>query len=404
MGRRILLAWLTVAALAGTALADANVRRTAPIAVPPAPAQTHLRPAGPVADFEPIAALVAHALVVELDPAFDRLLRELLGSRYYVETVDPCGTDAGRDCEHWPADRMTLWARDYVPAFVRRADGRLKVVRYLSQNPNRTFYLQTVAPRQRHPLQHSLTPNATRPAALLETLPLIHENGNLVTNGTSLFLTARVLQENTIPPPDPHLPSLGFKRRSPDEIVATLARVFERPASDVIILPTLPGERTGHIDLFLMAVDRRTLLVPAVPPEALGHAVGPREQQLGITTALFLDRTAESLKALGFEVARLPMVAPVLTASIDGVESHIDPLHISPTNTLLLRTDQRAVAVLPSFAVAGRTAAFVAMQKRFEKQWAEFFRARGWETRLLDATPLARRGGLFRCVTAPIPK
>jgi hypothetical protein len=342
--------------------------------------------------------------VAELDPAFDKLLREVLGDKYFVETIDPCGVDPGRDCETWPSDRMTIWTRDYVPAFVRRADGRLKVVRYLSQNPNRSFYLQMVSPRARHPLYDVLTPNAARPAALLETLPLIHENGNLVTNGTTLFLTNRVFQENAIPPPDPHLPSQGFRMRGPDDIVAELARVFERSKNDVVVLPTLPGERTGHIDLFLMALDRRTLLVPSVPPEAMAVADGPMEREMGMATAGFLDQTANALRSLGFDVVRLPMLAPVMTPSYDGVPGHVDPLFITPTNTLLLRTDKRAVAVMSSFSVPGRTPAFLAVQKRFEKKWSEFFRGRGWEPRLLDATAIARRGGLYRCVTAPIPR
>lgn len=407
-----LLSLLPLAPASGVPVEPRPVAAPAPAkprTLPPASrsARAPLAP-GPIPDFAPLSAVLTHRMLEGFDPAIPAALGKLAGRRHRVEPYDPCGRDPGVACEHWPPDGMMIWMRDYQPIFVRRPDGRLKIVRYLSQNPNRTGYVASIAARvgraRAHPLLAGRSLAAGRRPPIVETLPLIHEHGNLVTTGRHVFLTHRVLDENAVPSPDPHLTAAGYRARAPQEVVALLARALERPESDLVILPPLPGEQTGHIDLYVMALDPETVLIPAIPAEGLLATEVPLERALGLDAAAFLDQQAALVASLGLRVERLPMLPPALLPPYDGaVEEPNEAVFFTPTNGLLLRTPQSAAVLLPAWDAPGRSPAYRALNERFRDQWAAFFRSRGWTPHFLDGARVGRRGGFFRCVTAVVP-
>jgi hypothetical protein len=406
--RRVLFGLACLLALSGLGLASPagaegvlQPRALAPSAAP-SPVLAAAEP-GPIPDFEPLGMVVTHDQVKPHAGELNRALDALLGPRHVVEHYDPCGAEPGVDCVRWPPDKMMMWARDYEPIYVRKADGRLKIVHYLSPNPNRSRYLEVAARKPGHPLRALVQAADGRPAPIVETMPLLHENGNLIANGRYVFISHRILEENTIVPPDKRLVDDGFARRTPEQIIAVLSQALERPASDIVVLPPLPQEQTGHVDMFLMALDRDTLIIPRIPREALDLTTPGMERDLGFETAVFLDHAAGVVQGLGLRVERLPMLPPVMTPSEDGVAGHVDPLYVTPTNGLLVRTRDKAAVLLPTFHVPPRGAAFNALRRDYEKEWTRFFKAHGWTPQFVDATEVAHRGGLFHCVTASIP-
>jgi hypothetical protein len=364
---------------------------------------------GPVADFAEADFIATHFELEEVTHELPKALSAILGPRHVVERYAPhevAETPAGVGGE---VDTTLLWMRDYQPLFVRRADGSLKVLRYLSPNPNRTRYEPLgldpppVGAGRRLFYPEPGQPNRGR-WLFTETLPLVHENGNLVSTGRYVFVTQRIFEDNGRPPEAPHLAQFGYKARTPMEVLDTLARALERPTSDIIVLPTMPGEATGHVDLFLMALGPKAVLVPEVRDEAIDLLTDEEEKALALDVRNFLDEQSAYLTRLGLTVRRLPMLPPLLMPSVDQDADQRDAVLYSPANGLLVRLPGRAVALLPTFDAPDRPDAYRELNRRYQQTWAAFFRDRGWTPRLVDATLLGRYLGLFRCVTAMVPR
>ena len=354
-------------------------------------------PAGPVADFEPVDAVFAHARLRELAPSLDKLLRSLMGSRYVVVAADPCGADPGVRCDQWPKDGMMIWARDYHPLPVRRDDGSLRLISFVSPNPNRTAYatgtLSGLAPVR------ELT---SLGLAKFESLPLLHESGNLITNGRQVFVSDLLLDVNRNPPAFFDPKGTGFTRRTADVLLPMLAQSLGRAPEDLIVLPPMPGDVSRHVDIYLMAIDAETLLVPQIRAEAILASALGQERSVAFQAASFLDGIAARLQARGLIVERLPMAGPMVIPA-RGTPGATQIVYATPTNGLLLSLPRAKHVLLPVVHTAGRSAAFERLRKGYERTWAEFFRKRGFTPHLVEVGGLAERGGLIHCATATLP-
>ncbi len=331
---------------------------------------------GPVPDYAMLGWVVTHERLAVRAPQLVHTLDRLLGERHVREqyvTDSPTKADG------------VIWLRDHQPIYVRQRNGILKALRPLH------------AIRQRL----SWIPPAPVPSFLVERLPLVHENGNLVATRRHVFVSTRLTVENAEYPKLPALQALGQRARTRIETLAVLAEAFDRPAEDIIVLPHMPFEVTGHIDMFLMALDDDTLLVPLLGREALHLAEAGEATRVAAAIATFLDDTAHRVRALGYTVLRPPILAPPLTLSID--DGNMDPAVISPTNGLLLRTRRDAVALMPRLDTAPRPPRTEALARRYQLTWARLLATRGWRTELVDVADLSHLRGLVRCVTAVVP-
>jgi len=369
-------------------------------AVPQQPSEPRVEP-GPIPDFAPLAAIVTHADLSDMAPQFPRLLDGLLGARHRVDrrvawahVILPGETN--------PADDTLVWLRDYQPLFVRDADGVVSAVLYLSENPNRSAWC-------------GLVPQGVR----RRTLPLVHENGNLVTTGRYVFVTERILEDNAQQLDAPHLREQGYRPRRPDEVVKLLARALHRQPDDVIVLPAMPYEGTAHVDVFVLAVDESTVAIPLIEDEALA-LVGPFASQIGEAVRDFLDEQAVRVGSLGLEVVRLPMIPPAIALpdevelpeddEIDELEAgwragdaDFDLVVFTPANALLVNAGKTRTVILPGFVAVAQHAPLTALIAGYTRVWAETFSARGWSPQVVDASELVSYQGLLRCTTATLP-
>lgn len=378
-------------------------------------APLYARP-GPVPDYAPLDSVWTHPQLDSIAPDLPRTLTRLLGERHRVETwvPPPPGSDdleLTDDPEKHPDDALDgaitepdreddslVWMRDYQPIFVRRRDGGVKVLRYLHGNANRASYLPLD-----HPTADPFPPSrGVEPAATFEPLPLLHENGNLVVAGRWLLMTDLIVEDNALPDDRPHMEAAGYRARGPLEVLTMLGRAFDRPPEDIVILPRMPAEQTGHVDLFVMALEDDLVVVPEIRAEAMGSGDVAADPDLAEEVRRFLDEVAGRLGERGLRVVRLPMVPPLMLDSVEADEPP-DPVFHSPVNGLLLRTADASRVLLPTADLRAVAPGLAKLQRRYERHWSRVFASLGWTPIRVDATTLARYLGLFRCVSQVVP-
>jgi hypothetical protein len=370
----------------------------------PAPAAEPCRPGeetGPVPDYAPMRAIASHRRANEFAPALPKTLDRLLGRRHWVEQLEfyeetePSDAAAAADeaCAEPEVDLSLVWMRDFQPMFVRDDDGELTMVRYLSVNPNRTGF---PSPRGLAQLPQRRGSRVSR----VRRMPLIHEMGNLVVAGRTLLVTDLVFEEN-----DEWFDGLpGYRRREPEQVKRLLAASACRPTSDVVVLPRLPHEATGHIDLFVMALGDRELMVPRIEWQTIDLLHDETSLRYAWDQHLFLDAQVERLRSMGFSVHRMPMLPPVVLPEQPLEGETQDVLVFSPANALLAHVEGRRRVLLPSFPHAAFPAALQQVQRRYERRWMSDFTELGWQPVTVDASELVESQGLLRCLTASIPQ
>lgn len=357
------------------------------------PAAARVHQTRPIAEFEPVERVVAHMQLTEVDPVLLAALQSAFSWRLLVEDLEPPGFEEGED---W--DRAMLWVRDYWPLHVRR--GRtLVALRYLALNPNRSEYAPLLIGAD------EVSDGRTHlPEPQVETLPLLHENGNLVTDGRWVFVTEALVFANTVEHDEPHLRARGYHARSGEETIAVLAEAMGVSPANVVVLPPMPDEATGHVDLFLMPIAPGRVMIPEIRPEALLAREVHESADLARGTRAFLDAQAARLRTLGIRVERLPMVAPRVVPFVDEPERGFSTVFFTPANGLLARTPEAATVLLPGFGRALTGGARAGLQARYQIEWRARFRGWGWRARFVDSTALGPYLGLLRCVTGTIPR
>lgn len=377
-------AWLVVAASLVVGCHDGS----RPIAPKPAPtaATVSVAGTGPIADFAPMEAILTHESVTEMAPELPGKLTAVLGSRHVTTSHHWASADSEPDED--PTDESVVWMRDYQPIFVREPNGELVALRYLSQNPNRAGW------------------SLPWPKVRQRPLPVLHENGNLVSTGRWVFATDALIQENGTDLDDlPDLSKLGFRPRSHDALLRLLSKSLRKPKNDIIILPQMPHEATGHIDIFLLPLADNTVMIPKIEESALA-LVSDLAFEVGQDVRLFLDDQAADLSALGLEVLRLPMIPPALGYDDEEAEGSqdFDLVVFTPANMLLSQTPEGKFAFIPKFANIAEDPKMLTLLEHYEKEWQELLNSRGWQPHFVDTSELVSHLGLLRCVTASIPE
>ncbi len=351
---------------------------------------------GPVPDFGPHWGLATH---VELDgiseklaPSFDRVL----GVHHVVEDDTPLSFafDAGH----------LIWMRDFAPVYVRQPAGIVMWEPLLERAIRREFHGRAT------PAAPDVTPRSDRPALVSRRLPIVLEGGNLVSTGKWAFLTESVYRDNAREldaeeEEDRLLEQAGYVPRSEEEVHKILAETLALDIERVVVLPTMPGEATGHVDLFVLALGPNTVMVPAIDLDAALANEEPEELALAWDAQTHLEAVASELGDRGLTVARWPMLPPILLPNVDEEEE--DPnsiVFLSPANLVLYDGPAGRYALVPGFsdlAIDGRL--LKNLQRRYEIEWRASLERLGYKVATIDAADLAPYLGLLRCVSAPLP-
>jgi hypothetical protein len=348
-----------------------------------------LTPAGLVDDVAPVLGVYIHPLASELAPAFVQVLQAKLPGKVATLPIGYDGPQSG-----YSKDPNLVWLRDYLPGWVRNAQGELAAVKAQSPNATReSTTLTTWVPV--HPPKPGqrlfAAPGSTTGGRWLEskTMPLFHENGNLVAAGAYALATTKLLEDN---------PS---KDRA--AVTSEFAAAIGTPKSHVLFLDKMPGEKTGHVDLFAQSLGANEVMIPEIRAEAMAAITMGHELALGEAVRAHLDKQAGLLTACGLKVTRLPMMPPVYLEQDSAQPTGWNGVFYSPANALLVNEGTRKFAFVPSFKPEGFPPAYQALVKQYEGEWKREYEKRGFETEVIDATRCGRAYGLFRCLTATQP-
>ncbi|MCA9544892.1 MAG: hypothetical protein KC613_10895, partial [Myxococcales bacterium] len=168
-------------------------------------------------------------------------------------------------------------------------------------------------------------------------------------------------------------------------------------------------EGTGHVDLFLLPLDDHTVMVPQVMKADIKPLGELHNMALAEEARQHLDAVADRVTRMGLKVVRVPMLPPFLWTAADA-EPFEDPpprdaVYYSPANTLLVNLGKgRKLAFIPELADHAVPQGLKGMGRRYTRAAARALRKHGWNPIVVDATELGRWLGLFRCVTATVPK
>lgn len=354
---------------------------------------------GPVPEFAPVRAVHVHQLTRDFAPTYFQALAGTLGSRLAVSAAGLEGRNGGM------TDPWLLWLRDFRPMVVRDADGRLRMVTSLSTDARRSQYLgQATVPVP--PPEPGLQPFRVpgKDVALewrrVTAMPLLHEPGNFVSDGSLAVVTTKLLEDNAIPRAERHLVTAGYRPRTPDETLATFARSLGLEPEAVLVVPPMPGEVTAHADTFVLAVaPPGRFLVPEVRPEVMPLLASDEERRLAQAVRTHLNEVTRLLLERGVSVDRVPMMPPVALTDDPVRPGARRGLVYTPTNTPLIDAGGERYAHLPTWRPKNRSQAFVALNETYQSAWADYFRANGFTPVLHDATRLGESYGLLRCLT-----
>ena len=361
---------------------------------------------GPVPDFGLVAGIATNWEIEKVCPDLGAALDAICGAAH-LQDGRILGAEVVGDGDDEPAGNA-LWMRDYQPLYVRRGDGELRALRYLSVYPSRSRYLPLSDPTGPPPgpgYRYHAFPGSAEGGRWVSTevLPLLHENGNLVSTGRLVFLTDRILDDNAEVHEEPHLAASGYRPRPAAEVIDLLAAALGVSPEAIVILPRMPWEGTGHVDLFLMPIGPEVVVIPELRRQAIEMSSSDELRARSWWVATFLDERASEMEALGLTTIRLPM-PPLAFQELPDEDGGDDLLFHSPANGILVALDNARYVVLPGLEGLHEAESMAPMEREYTLLWRDGFAQHGWTAVFVDARILGQGLGLLRCASAMIPR
>jgi hypothetical protein len=243
-----------------------------------------------------------------------------------------------------------------------------------------------------------------------KTLPLIMEGGNILKTSRNIFIGRKIIVDNGKSEGDlvqdlsNGLPGfqkmandilnnskkLGWKTRNEQEVKEEVAKAFEIDPTQVIVLESMPLEKTNHIDLFLGVLDNATLAVPTIPEAAMKMTQNGQPEAANLNK--WLDLQASQLEALGYKVVRVPMLAPTqITSTSNGPTAKIP----SPVNWII-RGDKILAPSFPNLEKTYPESVITEIKNQLETQ----LKKEGYDVEYIDSDKLLNANGLLHCISA----
>lgn len=389
---------------------------------------------GPIPNFEMTASVVFHKVGSELLPDFSvqSLPKTGLGDRLTT-------TSSGSLRGSIDGGTGMAWIRDYHPIAIRsrdeKAGGKVRFVGYLSLHQGRNSFMGTDMPTNQSDLldpglisiDHAVI-GVEKESVSTVKMPLLLEGGNLVATGEFVFHSEHLFQQNS---PDyfkfasefagsvnkeslekvyvangfyrPNSRGDRFEYRSPDGVHEILSKYIEVEKSKIVAVPSMPGEGTRHVDMFILPLGPRQIMIPEITDEGIATLAFEDEKVLARASRDFLNAISEKLRTeLSIQVDRLPMLPPVFQSMVSGQRQGV---FFSPANALLVNAGgDRRVVFLPHFEVpADWGNAFRDYAARVESEWRNYFDRLGWKIEFVTSNKAARSYGLLHCLTAQVP-
>ena len=235
------------------------------------------------------------------------------------------------------------WTRAFFPEFVLGPDGKLRTVEFEYEYEDADHAAPTIA--KKLGLPHA-------------KIDVKLEGGNLMVDQGRLFVSDKVLTSNP-----------GQTR---EQILAKLKEGLG--VKEVEILPRMPGESTGHVDLFAKLVAPNTMLVT---------------QSDNAVTEKTLSATAKRFEALGYRVLR---------AKIGAEEP--GKIAFSYTNSVIVN----GVALIPSYAADMPDHPTKKKVSQRDAAAQKLYEGLGYKVVQIPSFTLSQAGGSIHCMIHQVPE
>jgi agmatine/peptidylarginine deiminase len=299
----------------------------------------------------------------------------------------------------------SIWSRDYGPlATLPTADYSGPKVDYKLLN---SFYYPDRRSDDRVPASLSRILNSplgplTQKTVFTSQLSLALEGGNLMCTEKNCFSSSSVIAHNL-----GQSFRNGRKLNSEEDIKAEFASQISQKSHFV---PAMPGEATGHIDMWAKFLDDKTLVIHQLT-EATINQVPLEDQAQAREIQAFLEMQATGLDANGehvpeslytqasqeipdLKILRIPMPAPMMYQDALLVRSY--------TNSLLVNGN----VLLPQYRILPENRAYpdASQLSSYEQTVSQTYQAAGFQVKLIPSDNWIVSGGAVHCVTMQIPK
>ncbi len=257
------------------------------------------------AEYEPTQAVILNS---ELVFSFDKILlvKEILnaGAEAWIisrdRNIKNQLADAGLSPDEIsririvPADVLTIWTRDYAPLTAIPKESSEKALRlidinYYDRRPSDDFLPQSIA--QDYQISRI-------------SIPVYNEGGNIMCTNDKCFMTIRVTEAN----------SPQYTRKEDVLSEDQIKDYYEKATSKKItIMPRLPTEGTGHIDMWAKFMSDKDVVVNEVWDETMDYVKGEGHKKVLLDVKTFLDARAADFTRMGYRVTRIPIPLPQLS-------------------------------------------------------------------------------------------
>lgn len=259
---------------------------------------------------------------------------------------------------------VTVWARDWSPLGALTRSGKLRLLdlNYYPRRPaddatGRTFAGLTGIERV--------------------SVPVYNEGGNFMINGRGeCLMTTRVTDANAEVYKDGDMVLDANAVKSYYGDFAGCKKLN--------ILPRMPTEATGHIDMWGKFLSDDLVIVNEISAVTLEQS-GGQNRALASSIQNFLNNRAADLQALGYSVKRIPMPLPR------------SGFYRSYTNSLLVN----GVALVPQYESRGSPDQ--SMTASYEAAVRKIYEAAGYKIVFIPSDQLIATGGAVHCVTMQVP-
>lgn len=265
----------------------------------------------------------------------------------------------------------SVWARDWSPFFASTANKAPKILDF-------NYYVKR---RVDDSVPRALAEKSQIPRL---SLPLYLEGGNFMnTSSGHCFTSDKVTARNA-------------QKSIPQDEIFSEAEIKEffkvyGGCEKLEILPRLPHEPTGHIDMWAKLLNDNTVLIGQMDEESvnLANQFGPEALQVNKDISKFLNENAEKFKTHGFSVVRVPM--PTV---YNGVFR-------SYTNSILLNK----TAVVPRYQKMQNILEYIDAHRieAWENQVKSAYENAGYEVKSALSDALIYEGGAVHCTAMQVP-
>lgn len=330
------------------------------------------------------------------------------------------------------AKYLTVWARDWSPQSAFTPEGQLVLLDF-NYYSNRDA--DDSAARSLIDLFNKDVPataSVTDPSVVSRiSVPVYNEGGNFMNNDDGdCLMTTRVTDANNAEAIAVAAPDNARKKIKGDEVMdkTEVIRQYKEKAGckTVSIFPRIPYEGTGHIDMWAKFLDNKTIIVNEIREEVVALDWYTEEERGKVVEIQsFLEDRAKDIKALGFNVVRIPMPAPVFGyfAYADASKKQIieyPDVFRSYTNSITVNgtavTPRYEAIDAEGYVYDANTEEYLgstpiqeaypddALIQSYQAEAARAYEALGYKMNFVTVDNLISIGGAIHCTTMQIAK